>query len=70
MLVSKQVLDRLAQEKLSLRQEVERLKTAAKQGDRRAIQSSAEVLERRLKHHTDLVDAVIEAVTEDSVDSE
>ena len=67
MFVSKQVIEKLEGEQTRLRREVKYLRHAAERGDNKAVRVHAEDLASRLENHASLVDAVIEAVSEDSV---
>lgn len=67
MFVSKQVIEKLEGEQTRLRRDVKYLRHAAERGDNRAVRVHAEDLASRLEHHASLVDAVIEAVSEDAV---
>ena len=67
MFVSKQVIEKLEGEQTRLRRDVKYLRHAAERGDNTAVRAHAEDLASRLEHHASLVDAVIEAVSEDSV---
>jgi len=67
MFVSKQVIEKLEGEQTRLRREVKYLRHAAERGDSNAVRVHAEDLASRLENHASLVDAVIEAVSEDSV---
>ena len=70
MFVSKQVIEKLEGEQTRLRRDVKYLRHAAERGDNKAVKVHAEDLASRLEHHASLVDAVIEAVSEDSVPRE
>jgi hypothetical protein len=70
MFVSKQVIEKLEGEQTRLRREVKYLRIAAERGDASALRAHAEDLASRLENHASLVDAVIEAVSEDSVQPE
>jgi hypothetical protein len=67
MFVSKQVIEKLEGEQTRLRRDVKYLRHAAERGDNMAVRVHAEDLACRLENHASLVDAVIEAVSEDSV---
>src|SRR4051812_12597232 len=67
MFVSKQVIEKLEGEQTRLRRDVKYLRHAAERGDNLAVRVHAEDLASRLENHASLVDAVIEAVSEDSV---
>lgn len=67
MFVSKQVLEKLAGEQTRLRRDVKYLQRAVERGDNKAVKVHAEDLASRLENHASLVDAVIEAVSEDTV---
>ena len=67
MFVSKQVIEKLEGEQTRLRRDVKYLRNAAERGDNKAVRVHAEDLASRLENHASLVDAVIEAVSEDAV---
>jgi hypothetical protein len=69
MFVSKQVIEKLEGEQTRLRRDVKYLRHAVERGDDKAVRAHAEDLASRLEHHASLVDAVIEAVSEDTVGS-
>lgn len=67
MFVSKQVIEKLEGEQTRLRRDVKYLRNAVERGDDKAVRVHAEHLASRIEHHASLVDAVIEAVSEDDV---
>lgn len=67
MYVSKQVIEKLEGEQTRLRRDVKYLRHAVERGDSIAVRAHAEDLASRLENHASLVDAVIEAVSEDTV---
>lgn len=67
MFVSKQVIEKLEGEQSRLRREVKHLRHAVERGDSKAVRVHAEDLASRFEHHASLVDAVLEAVREDTV---
>ena len=65
MFVSKQVIEKLEGEQTELRREVKYLRRAVERGDNMAVKAHAEDLASRIENHASLVDAVLEAVSED-----
>lgn len=66
MIVSKQVIEKLEGEQHELRREVKYLRRAVERGDNTAVKAHAEDLASRIENHAALVDAVLEAVSEDT----
>jgi hypothetical protein len=65
MFVSRQVIEKLEGEQTELRREVKYLRRAVERGDNMAVKAHAEDLASRIENHASLVDAVLEAVSED-----
>ena len=66
MFVSRQVIEKLEGEQSELRREVKYLRRAVERGDNMAVKAHAEDLASRIENHASLVDAVLEAVSEDT----
>ena len=66
MFVSRQVIEKLEGEQIELRREVKYLRRAVERGDNTAVKAHAEDLASRIENHASLVDAVLEAVSEDN----
>jgi ribosomal protein S20 len=66
MFVSRQVIEKLEGEQSELRREVKYLRRAVERGDNTAVKVHAEDLASRIENHASLVDAVLEAVSEDT----
>ena len=66
MFVSRQVIEKLEGEQSELRREVKYLRRAVERGDNMAVKAHAEDLASRSENHASLVDAVLEAVSEDT----